>query len=219
MRLTRFTHACVRIERAGQALVIDPGTFSEREAYDGVSAVLVTHEHFDHVDVDLLPSVLEQNPGLTVYAPAPVASRLSALGEAVVTVAVGDTLTVADFSVQAVGGEHAEIYQGLPGCANLGYIVDGTVYHPGDALFVPPDPVPTLLLPVSGPWLKTAEMLDFVRAVRPQRAFPIHDALLSEIGMQIVDNWANRMSQTAYERIPVGSSVEILVGEGARSAG
>jgi L-ascorbate metabolism protein UlaG (beta-lactamase superfamily) len=209
MRLIKYTHACVRLEQGGTALVIDPGVFSERAAYDGASAILITHEHADHVNVDLLPSIVEQNPALKIYAGAAVAGELAALGEAVVTVSVGDTFTAAGLSVQAVGGEHAEIYDGLPAAANLGYIVDGQVYHPGDSLFVPPVPVPTLLTPVSGPWLKTAEMLDFLRAVKPQRAFPIHDALLTEIGMQVIDGWANRAGQTTYERIPVGSSVEL----------
>src|SRR5687767_15124140 len=121
MRLTKYTHACVRLERDGQALVIDPGVFSERAAYDGVSAVLVTHEHADHVNVDLLPGILEQNPDLRVYASAAVAGQLAALGDAVVTVSVGDTFSAAGFAVQAVGGEHAEVYDGLPGIANLGY--------------------------------------------------------------------------------------------------
>ena len=209
MRLTKYTHACVRLERDGEAVVIDPGVVSEAEAYQGVSAVLVTHEHADHVNLELLPRVVEQNPGLTVYAVAAVADQLSVLGDAVVTVSVGDEFSVAGFTVSAVGGEHAEIYEGLPGVANVGYIVDGEVYHPGDALFVPPTPVPTLLLPVAGPWLKTAEMLDFARAVAPQRAFPIHDALLNEIGLALIDGWANRKAQTSYERIPVGSSVEL----------
>lgn len=209
MRLTKYTHACVRLESDGRALVIDPGVFSEREACAGVSAVLITHEHPDHVNVELLPSILEQNPGLKIYAGAAVSAQLSALGGAVVTVSVGDTFTAGGFAVQAVGGEHAEVYEGLPGIANLGYIVDGQIYHPGDAFFVPAVPVPTLLLPVSGPWVKTAEMLDFVRAVGPQRAFPIHDAVLSEIGVQMIDNWATRMGRTSYERIPVGSSVPV----------
>ena len=31
MRLTKYTHACVRLEKPGSVLVIDPGTFSEVE--------------------------------------------------------------------------------------------------------------------------------------------------------------------------------------------
>ena len=41
MRVTKFTHACVRIETAGTAITIDPGSFSEQDSVDGVGAVLV----------------------------------------------------------------------------------------------------------------------------------------------------------------------------------
>jgi L-ascorbate metabolism protein UlaG (beta-lactamase superfamily) len=209
MRLTKYTHACVRLENAGRSLVIDPGVFSEREACDGASAVLVTHEHADHVNVELLPSIVEQNPGMKIYAGEAVTSQLSALGDAVVTVVLGDLFEAAGFAVQAVGGQHAEVYGGQPDITNLGYIVDAEVYHPGDAYFVPLARVPALLLPVSGPWVKTAEMLDFVRSVAPERAFPIHDAVLSEIGLDLIDGWVRRMGQTDYERIALGASVEI----------
>ena len=43
MRLTKYSHACVRIERDAAVLVIDPGSFSERAALDGVDAILITH--------------------------------------------------------------------------------------------------------------------------------------------------------------------------------
>jgi L-ascorbate metabolism protein UlaG (beta-lactamase superfamily) len=209
MRLIKYTHACVRLEQDGRTLLIDPGIFSERVAYEGVSSVLITHEHFDHVNVELLPSILEANPGLKIYTSGALGAQLRSLGDAVVTVSVGDTFTADGFHVQAVGGRHAEIYEGMPGIANLGYIVDGEIYHPGDALFVPSVPVPTLLVPVSGPWLKVSEMLDFIRQIAPRRAVPIHDALLSEIGQQIHDNWAQTKGQTEYARIPIGSSVEL----------
>ncbi len=209
MRLTKYTHACVRLDGDGQSLVIDPGVFSEPTALDGAAAILVTHEHPDHVNLELLPAAVQQNPALKIYAGAAVTGQLTALGDAVVTVDVGDVFTAGGHTIRAVGGHHAEVYDGLPGIPNIGYIVDDQVYHPGDALFVPDERVPTLLLPAGGPWLKTAEMLDFVRAVAPQRAFPIHDALFNDIGLGLVDNWAQRMSQTHYERIPVGSSVDL----------
>ncbi len=52
MRITKFGHACVRVEHDGHTLVIDPGGFTEPEAVDGADAVLVTHEHPDHYEPD-----------------------------------------------------------------------------------------------------------------------------------------------------------------------
>jgi L-ascorbate metabolism protein UlaG (beta-lactamase superfamily) len=207
VRLTKFTHACVRLEADGRALVIDPGEWSEEAALDGVSTVLVTHEHFDHVDIGWLTRVAAGDPAFRVYAPAPVTEQLASLGEAAVTVSAGDTFTAGGFTVRAVGGDHAEIYEGLPGCPNLGYVIDDTVYHPGDALFVPDVTVDTLLVPASAPWLKLAEALDFVRAVKPRRAYPIHDAMLSTIGQQSVERWMGAKGNTEYAWLAPGESV------------
>jgi L-ascorbate metabolism protein UlaG (beta-lactamase superfamily) len=209
MRLTKYTHACVRLERDGRTLLIDPGTFAEVEAYEDVSHILVTHEHADHVDAAQLAKVLAGNPDLTVYTSAAAALPLSQLGDVVVIVGVGDRFSANGFEVEVVGGQHAEIYEGAPGCANIGFVVDAEVYHPGDALFVPAGPVPTLLVPTCAPWLKLAEALDFVRAVGPRRAFSIHDAMLSKIGEEGIDRWMASKGQTDYARIPIGSSVEV----------
>ncbi|MGW1272793.1 MBL fold metallo-hydrolase [Streptomyces sp. NPDC002491] len=205
MRLTKYGHACVRIEDGDRVLVIDPGVFSEAEALSGATAVLITHEHEDHIDVGKLAAARESIPSLTVHTHAALAA---ALGNGATAVAAGDTFTAAGFTVRAVGGEHAEIIDGLPGCPNIGFIVDG-VYHPGDSLFVPAEPVDTLLVPASGPWLKLREAIEFVRAVRPARTFPIHDAGLSDIGMENFDAWLQDEHATDYARIPLGESVDL----------
>ncbi|GAA4676477.1 MBL fold metallo-hydrolase [Phytohabitans rumicis] len=208
MRLTKYTHACVRLDNGPRTVVIDPGVWSEGAALEGASAVLITHEHFDHVDADRLAAAQQANPALKVYAPAAVVQQLEKLGDAVVTVSAGDEFEAGGFPVRAVGGQHAEIYEGLPGCANVGYVIEG-VYHPGDSLFVPDATVTTLLVPTSAPWLKLAEGIDFIRAVAPQRAYSIHDAMLSPTGEQIIDRWHAMKGNTEYARIPVGDSVEV----------
>jgi L-ascorbate metabolism protein UlaG (beta-lactamase superfamily) len=205
MLLRKFGHACVRFEAGDRVLVIDPGTFSEPESLTGATAVLITHEHADHLDVAALKEARDRNPALTVHTHAALAESL---GDGVNAVAAGDTFSVAGFSVRAVGGAHAEIIDGLPGCPNLGFIVDG-VYHPGDSLFVPAEAVDTLLVPASGPWLKLREAIEFVRAVRPARAFPIHDALLSELGNDNFDGWLEAKVGNEYARLPLGEPVEV----------
>ncbi len=54
MRITKFGHACVRIQADGGVVVIDPGVFTDPAPLDGADAVLITHEHADHVHPDHL---------------------------------------------------------------------------------------------------------------------------------------------------------------------
>src|SRR5262249_34080794 len=68
MQMIKFTHACVRLIDGERSLLIDPGIWAEAEAFDGVTDVLVTHEHADHVDVDRLVAAHMSNVDLRVYA-------------------------------------------------------------------------------------------------------------------------------------------------------
>lgn len=195
MRLVKFTHSCVRLEHDGGVLVIDPGVWSEVEALDGADAVLVTHEHSDHVDPHRL-----RNLGVPVYAPA--GSDIP--GVEVVEVRPGEELRLVGLTVTAVGGRHAVIYGDQPDVPNVGWLVDG-IYHPGDSLHVPPGPVETLLVPVHAPWLKLDEAIDFVRAVGPDRAYGIHDAQLNDRGLASVNAWLEQESACPYRHLPPGA--------------
>jgi L-ascorbate metabolism protein UlaG (beta-lactamase superfamily) len=119
-------------------------------------------------------------------------------------------LDVAGFEVAVVGGLHAEVYDGLPGCANVGYVVDGRVYHPGDSFFVPEHrDLELMLAPTAGPWLKLAEAIDFVRAVVPRRAVSIHDALLNDRAESLVDRWMDMKGGTDYRRLATTTSIDL----------
>ena len=130
MRLIKFTHACVRLEDGDRRLLIDPGIWTEREAYEGVTDILVTHEHDDHIDIERIRSLLTSQE-LRIFAPQAVQALVmednvgAAAAAAITSVAAGDTFTAGGFEVTTVGGKHAEIYENLPGCANVGFIVEG----------------------------------------------------------------------------------------------
>ncbi|WP_431895753.1 MBL fold metallo-hydrolase [Nonomuraea sp. bgisy101] len=194
MKITKYTHACVRLEQDGRVLVIDPGVWSEPLALDGADAVLVTHEHGDHIDVLRLLGA-----GVPVFGPR------SLRGLPYTPVGVDEEFTAAGFRVRAVGGRHALIYGGEPDCPNLGYVVEEAVYHPGDSVHVPEGPVETLLVPLQGSWLKTAEAIDFVKAVRPERAFGIHDGQVNERGLSSLNAWL-QAETGCYRRLAPGES-------------
>jgi L-ascorbate metabolism protein UlaG (beta-lactamase superfamily) len=197
MELKKYTHACVRLENAGRTLVIDPGIWSEPGALIGADAVLVTHEHVDHIDELRLAGA-----GVPVYAPAGAdITRVP-----FTPVSAGEEFVAAGFRVTAVGGWHATIYGGQPRCANLGYVVEETLYHPGDALHVPDGSVETLLVPAQASWLKMAEAIDFVRAVNPRRAFAIHDAQINARGLASVNGWLAEQGGTAYRWLAPGET-------------
>jgi L-ascorbate metabolism protein UlaG (beta-lactamase superfamily) len=192
MRITKFGHACVRLETESPAggtavVVLDPGSFTEPEAVDGATAVLITHEHPDHY----LPDTLRRTaaPVFTIEA---VAARIREdapdVAERVTVVAPGEQFDPG-IPTTAVGEKHAVIHPELPRFDNSGYLLDLgdiNVFHPGDSLTVPEQEVDLLLLPVSAPWLKVSECIDYARDVGAQRSLGIHDAIYSEIGHGVV---------------------------------
>ncbi|MFF0189082.1 MBL fold metallo-hydrolase [Streptomyces sp. NPDC005244] len=214
MRLTKHAHACVTVEKDDTRLVIDPGTFTP-DASDAVGraqAVLITHEHFDHFDEKLVAAALADRTELEVYGTAGVAAALGSQGGRVHAVAAGDTFTVGSVTVTVHGHCHAQIHADIPCPDNVGYLLDGgTLYHPGDAYFVPDAPVRTLLLPTSGPWTKLGEAADYVRAVKPDQVVQIHELMLSELGQHSVANLLgeNGLTGIAVQRLAPGTTVQL----------
>jgi L-ascorbate metabolism protein UlaG (beta-lactamase superfamily) len=197
MRLTKYTHACVRLDKDGKVLVIDPGTWAEDDALAGADAVLVTHEHFDHLDIDRLRAA-----GVPVWTNAAVAAKL---GEFATVVEAGQSFTAAGFGVRAYGEDHAVILPelGVP-CRNTAFLVEDAVYHPGDSWTRPDRAVHTNLVPLSGPWHAMRDAVDYCREVGSEQLVNVHDGLLNERGLTIAKNWIGRAERPYTELEPGG---------------
>jgi L-ascorbate metabolism protein UlaG (beta-lactamase superfamily) len=191
VRITKHGHSCLHVLVDDASLLIDPGAFSSGfEELTGLTGILVTHQHPDHLDVSRLQALLAANPDAVVVADHETAQFLEGAGIPAREVGAGTWLDLGT-SIEVVGERHAVIHRDLPGLANVGYLVTGRLLHPGDALTVPAGPVEVLALPVSAPWMALKESIDYFRAVRPTVAIPIHDKVLS--GTQIVYTLLQRL--------------------------
>jgi L-ascorbate metabolism protein UlaG (beta-lactamase superfamily) len=212
MQLTKHGHACVVLADGERRLVIDPGAFTDPGALEGATAVLITHEHPDHFVADRMRAALAESPGLEIWTNRSVAAQLEGSGERVHVVGNGDVVDAGGFEVAVHGELHAEIHPEIPRVANIGFLVAGRVFHPGDAFTVPEVPVMTLLVPLQAPWSRTAEVIDYVREVGADQAFSVHDGLLNDTGLGVVGGLLGERGPgipTPLRRLAPGDAVEL----------
>ena len=210
MQLTHFGHSCLLAEFDNTRVLFDPGTFAHGfEGITGLSAILITHQHPDHIDVARLPSLLAGNPEAALYADPQTTAQL---GEPCRAVHVGDELQIGELTVRAVGGRHAVIHPEIPVIDNISYLVGDAghaarLMHPGDALFLPDEPVDVLAAPAAAPWMRIAEAVDYLRAVAPARAVPTHQGIIAPDARGIYYGRLTEMTSTDFQVLPEESAV------------
>ncbi len=204
MKLTKYQHSCFTLEKNDHVLIVDPGAWTTDFIIpQNVVAVVVTHEHADHFDPEKLAAIAAAYPEVTIYGPAAVTTKIPDLPTQ--SVVANDRVEIGGFDLLFVGGEHATILKDFhPPFENIGVIVDDILYHPGDSLVVPEQPIRVLSVPIVAPWEKVAESVDFLLAIKPEIAFPTHDVFLNEKGIALYDRWHQMASEKysiSYQRL------------------
>ena len=210
MILTKREHACLVIEQEGASLVIDPGSFTAPFDAPGLVGIVVTHEHADHVTTEHLDRLLAAAPDAQLFAPSGVAASLPGYAWQIVT--AGDARSAGPFSLAFSGGRHAVIHSSLPVVDNLGVMVNDALYYPGDSFTEPEGPVDVLAVPASAPWLKIGEVMDYLDAVKPRRAFPTHERVNSDAGNAMANGRIKHVVEShggAFLPLVAGETLEL----------
>ncbi|MBW8871742.1 MAG: MBL fold metallo-hydrolase [Leifsonia sp.] len=212
MRLTKFEHAGLLLEQDGQKLFVDPGSFTSplTDTANAV-AVVITHEHPDHWTPEQLNRVRDLSPEVTIYGPEGVAAAASDFD--ITVVHPGDTIDAGPFTLRFFGGKHAVIHESIPVVDNVGVLINDSLYYAGDSFFVPEDvEVDLLAAPAGAPWMKVAETMDYVLAVKPKRSFPIHEMVLSRAGKDMSNarlTWATEQNGGTFYALEPGDSLDV----------
>lgn len=202
MQIRHWGHAALEIHLADQHIVVDPGTLADPDIADvqNVDAILITHQHPDHVDPDLLARIAAAHPSAELITEPQLAAQIredeqfAAVREAgmnAVELAAGAERDLGAVRLRAVGGQHAIIHPDIPLVGNTGFVLEADgqprIGITGDSL----EPVEefhgidVLAFAVTAPWSKMSETIDFLRAVRPRLALPVHDGVVSSAGRGI----------------------------------
>lgn len=187
MKITKYEHACLVLEDGGKKLVIDPGKYAHSLPPDlnNVSGIVITHVHQDHFDAANVENLIKNNPGVEICSTQQVADELKSHEIHVVSGGLG--CKAGTFELEFFGGQHAVVHNSIPVDQNVGVLVNGIFYYPGDSFTKPEREVSVLAVPSGGPWMKAAEAIDFLVAVKPRKAFPTHNIHLSTEGQKLAD--------------------------------
>lgn len=181
MKITKFDHSCLLVEEGGARILIDPGSDLYAKVPDdlkNIDAILITHEHQDHYFPEKLKKLIANNPGVALYGNQSIVELAKKENIAVQLLGGQQETVVKGITVRGWGEWHAENHTCMESPHNTGYFIGDRFFYPGDTLTVPDKPVEILAYPAVAPWMKIAESLEYLKAVKPKFAFPVHDGFL-----------------------------------------
>jgi L-ascorbate metabolism protein UlaG (beta-lactamase superfamily) len=182
MQIRSYGHSCLLVQQGGTRILLDPGSLSrEFEGVRDLDAILITHIHADHLDIDRLAGLMDNNPEAQVICDEGSAVALSARHLPCQVMRDGD-ITNIGVPVTAIGTWHAVIHPDLPAVRNVGYLINDRLFHPGDAFTEPGREIEILAVPAGAPWMKISEAINYLRTIRPTYAIPIHERVLAHPG-------------------------------------
>ena len=179
MKITKLGHCCLLIEHKNKRILTDPGAWSiAQNQVNNLDVILITHEHPDHLHIESLQMVLQNNPNAKIITNNAVGKILTEHKIAFALLEHGENTTYENITFEAFGKDHAEIYEQYGMVQNTGYFIDNILFYPGDAFTNPEKPIKILAVPISAVWTTLKTAIDYGLKLKPEIAFPVHDGML-----------------------------------------
>lgn len=181
MKITKLGHCCLVIEVDGKRIMTDPGSYSTlQDEEKNIDIILITHEHGDHLHVDSLKKVLENNPTAKIITNTGVGAILSENNIPYEKIEDGQNDICEGINFEGHGEKHEEIYEEIGQVQNTGYLIQDKLFYPGDAFTNPKKNIDILALPIAGPWMKIKTAINYALELKPRICFPVHDGMIKE---------------------------------------
>lgn len=196
MKIHKLAHCCLVIDLKSsdghsRRILLDPGFYSveKHSKVNKIDIVLITHEHADHFHIESLKELIKIHPEARVISNDAVGAILAKEGIEHHIMEHGNSVDIKGIHIEAYGTEHALFHKSMPAVSNVGYLITESSRHsasneagprlffPGDAFTDPLKEIDVLALPVTGPWMKISEAIDYALQLKPKKVFPVHDAL------------------------------------------
>lgn len=184
MKIKKLGHCCLVIEENGKRIMTDPGswTIEEQSKETNIDLVIITHEHGDHIHIESLKKIIENNTDLKIITNEGVGKLLDEAGIKYEILEYKNSKDFLGVEIEAYDCKHEEIYQEIGQVQNTGYFIGKRLFYPGDSFVNPGKTVEILALPVAGPWTNVKNVINYALDIKPKVFFPVHDGMLKSFG-------------------------------------